>query len=146
MFGLLVIGLTLALLLLWFRYSCRLLLNTRASQDHGNVFAELNGLRFPELRSWLDKEPDLERGRQLFQSLNREYHLIIELFDYGAELQSMEHGLERRLLRMDYQMMRAWFAVTHRVCPAAARAALAEMSAIVGHLADQAGERLRCSP
>ena len=54
---------------------------------------------------------------------------------------AVEDALEKRMLDIDYRLMRAWYRVSRSFSAAAARSALEEMSLVVAHFANSMGER-----
>ena len=137
-----IIVVSVILFLYWFRYTCLLILNTRARKDYSGLIAALNQLSFLEAKDLLNEngEPPQLALDSLQRSLDREYKLLVYLLRHGtptADGQSFEHGM----LRLDFQMMRIWYAVVHRLSPQQARNALLEMASILGHFANAMGER-----
>ena len=132
----LIITFSLVLLIYWFRYSCLLLLRSRADQPA--VAAERFGYGSVQqgLKAGLALDP-------LHQSLERDYRILTYLMDHAAGLELEQ--LEYRLLLLDYRVMQAWYRLTRSAAPQQARRALGEMAdvlhVLVGRISEQAGLR-----
>lgn len=125
---------SMLLLSYWFRYTCLLILSTKTARDYVGDVAAANQLGFLEVRSRLRVgSPDLDRLRK---TLDRDYEVLTRILTRSAE-----SGMEERMLGIDYRFMGAWYRVSSRFSPAAARQALEEMSMIVAHFANTMGER-----
>jgi hypothetical protein len=125
----------------WFRYTCVLILSTKTSKDYTNEVAAANRLQFLEVQGVLRQAGAAELQR-LQAALDRDYRVINFLLRHTADLEVGDASLEQHVLRLDFALMRAWYQVSSRVSDSAARKALAEMSSIVGHLANSFGERV----
>jgi hypothetical protein len=136
-----IIAVSAGLLVYWFRYTCLLILRARTTKDYATGLAVANELKFPEVQGRLFQGgiadlPELER------CLARDYRLITYLLAHAASFAEGGTTLERRILMLDFQLMRTLYAVTRRIAAPQARAALREMTSIVVYLADVAGERV----
>lgn len=137
--GVLVITVSVALLIYWFRYSCLLLLRARAE---GLVAppAELPDSRFglATIQERLRAEAGLDA---LEASLNRDYRVLTYLLEHAAGRGL--NSIEDRMLILDYRVMRGWFHLTRVAAPHQAREALSEMAMVltvlVGKLGPQPG-------
>ena len=129
----LILAISLALLVYWFRFCCLGLLRSYADQP---LLVPENRYNFPGVRESLQTAADLD---PLDRSLNRDYRIVTYLLRHAAGLggQSLEH----RLLLADYRMMQAWYWVTRKSAPAQARKALSERAAILGCIANKMGEQ-----
>jgi hypothetical protein len=135
----LIIVLSVALFVYWFRYTCLLILSTKTARNYSEAIAEANRLSFPEVYSRLraDAGGNLDALRD---ALERDYRLLTHLiqnsgYDAGAD------ELEQRLLMLDFSLMRCWYAVAR--CLGITRAhALSEMCDIVSHFANSMGQRM----
>ncbi len=139
--SLLIIVVSAGLLVYWFRYTCVLILRARAPKDFAVSLATANNLEFREVQERLSQQqladlPELER------SLIRDYRVITFLLAHAANLEAGGMTLERRMLMLDFQLMRVLYAVTRRIAAPQARASLQEMSRIVAYFADVVGERV----
>lgn len=136
----LIIIFSLALLVYWFRYTCLLILRTRTTKDYAAGVVTANGLHFPQIQSRLRDEETLTLD-PLSESLNRDYRLLTYLMRHTAGFQLGGISLEQRMLLLDFRLMQVWYVFTRRLAAPQARAALDEMSSILGHLANAMGER-----
>jgi hypothetical protein len=140
-----IIAISLTLFVYWFRYTCLLILSARTTKDYAPHVASANQLRFLEIREKLLSSPTPEDLDTLNASLQRDYQLLTYLMKYAAGRQRSAHGLENRILMIDYHIMIFWYAIVRRVSSTQARQALLEMSSIVQYLANAMGERLSFS-
>src|SRR5690242_12236146 len=129
----LILAISVALLIYWFRFCCLGLL--RNSAEEPRLIPD-NRFNFPTVRERLETESDLD---PLEQSLNRDYRVVSYLLRHAAGLggQSLEH----RLLLVDYKFMQAWYWLTRSTAPEQARKALGEMTAILNCLAVRMGQQ-----
>lgn len=139
LFSSLIIAVSLALFLYWFRYTCVLILTTKTSKDYSGQVAAANRLNFPEVQRALQSaEPELA---VLHSSLERDYELVSSLLSRATEVQVGGASLEEMMLRIDFRIMKAWFALSHSFSPSAAKFAVEEMTQIVSHFANSFGEQ-----
>ncbi len=125
----------------WFRYTCLLILSTKTAQDYAAQVATANQLGFLEVRSQLQAgSADLDR---LFGALDRDYNVLSGLLKNASSLE--QSALEKRMLELNYQVMRTWYNTSRRFSPAAAARALDEMSQVIAHFANVMGESAACS-
>ena len=118
----------------WFRYTCLLILSTRTARDYVGDVAAAHQLGFLEVQSRLrDGSPEFDRLRD---ALDRDYAVLARILK-----NSTHSGMEERMLGIDYRFMSAWYRISSRFSPAAARRALEEMSMVVAHFANAMGER-----
>ena len=124
----------------WFRYTCLLILTAKTAQDYACEVAEANNLCFPKVQSKL-RERAVANLDRLRDCLDRDY--IVVIYMLGHTTPSYTEGvLEKLMLAIDYRMLGAWYRVSCRVFPNAARHALEEMSLVVAHFANAMGERV----
>lgn len=140
--SILIIGVSLALFLYWFRYTCILILSAKTSRDYATQIASANQLTFQETRDSLMDETAIAPLGKIRQSLDRDYQLLTYLLRHGSSDVSPGRSLENRILMIDFRLMSIWYSLTRRVSNDRARHALLEMSSIVGHLANTMGERI----
>lgn len=134
--GILIIALSLALFIYWFRYSCILILRNRAEIAAASALAPDSRFSFPEVLARLESEPTLD---PLHVSLERDYRILIYLMEHGAGLKLA--SIEDRLLTLDYRVMQLVYRITRVAAPVQARKALAEMASVLGVLAHSIGEQ-----
>lgn len=120
----------------WFRYTCLLILSAKTAHDYAGDLALAKGLRVVEVQSQLrtDRAVDLAG---LHAALERDYTLIQSLLKRAAGEQSI---LENRMLKIHYRTSQVWYGINRFFSATAARQALEEMSMVVAHFANVAGE------
>jgi len=122
----------------WFRYTCLLILSAKTTRDYAADIATANQLSFLQVQAQLRENPaDLDR---LQASLDRDMAVVTYLIQHASG--QGEWGMEDRMLQLNYRLMGAWFSVSRRFSPEAGRRALDEMSMIISHFANIAGERV----
>jgi hypothetical protein len=138
----LLIAVSAVLLVYWFRYTCLLILSVRCSRNYAVMVAEANALRFPEIEQALAQAQSAELAQldALHVALARDYELLTCLFRHGAEFRMAGRQLEHRMLVLDFQVMRAWYAISRRLSIPRGQVALQEMVNILYHFADMMGE------
>jgi hypothetical protein len=134
--GTLIIALSLALFIYWFRYSCILILRNRAEIATASAPILDSRFSFPEVLVRLGSEPTLD---PLHVSLERDYRILIYLMEHGAGLKLA--SIEDRLLTLDYRVMQLVYRLTRVAAPVQARKALSEMASVLGVLAHSIGEQ-----
>ena len=133
--SLMIIAVSTILFGFWFRYACLLILSTRANVVCSKDTAAVNRLSFRQVSSeelMTAADGDL---RAIQSSLYRDYRVVTSLLRQMAKLQVGGDSLEHLMLRADFRIME----LTYRISKS--RAALAEMSVVVEHLAHRCGER-----
>ena len=78
-------------------------------------------------------------------SLDRDYRLVNHLLRQAGNLPVGGSSLEQIMLRIDFFVMRVWYALARRVSESASKTALKEMTQIVGHFANEFGEQAKAS-
>ncbi len=131
-----VIIVSAALLLYWFRYTCVLLVRNSAEELRAASAAVERNFSYADVRNQLQADVSLD---PLHRSLQRDYEVLTYLVRHASGLGFT--SIEERLLVWDYRLMQAWYAVTKSVAPERARAAVAEMAAVLGILAGRVGQR-----
>jgi hypothetical protein len=141
--NLLTVALSCCLLVYWFRYACLLILTARSAQDYATAVAQANALQFPQIQQKLEGAAAAGRSHldALQRALDRDYKLLVWLMRHGAEFQVAGRQVEHKMLLLDYQLMRAWYACSKRMSLRRGRNALEEMVHIVRHFAGMMGER-----
>jgi hypothetical protein len=135
--GILIIALSSALLVYWFRYSCILILRNRSEAAAISVSIPDSRFSFAEVRERLKSEPTLDA---LQASLERDYRVLRYLIEHAAGLELAT--LEDRLLMIDYRIMQGVYRLTRTAAPQQARKALSEMASVLGVLAQSIGEQV----
>ena len=134
-----IIAVSLVLFYYWFRYTCVLILSTKTAKDFGADVAEANQLSFLRVQTLL-KESAGGSLAPLEELIERDYRLVTYLMGQAAEFRVGGDSPEQIMLRIDFRLMKCWYALIHRVSDSKARAALAEMAQIVGHFANAFGQ------
>ena len=132
-----IIFFSVVLFVYWFRYSCLLILQDRASHILPQSVGA--GLTFPVVQQRLKQgEGALEILDQLHRDLVNDYRIVCFLLrcspDTGVD------PIERRMLMLDYWIMQGWYSVTRRAALPQASKALEEMSSIVSYFAYSVGK------
>ena len=140
--SLLIILVSSALLVYWFRYTCLLVLKTRTGKDHAAATAAANGLEFYRIQGGTIHHAPIAELPALQKSLERDYRLLTYLIQHTTGLEVGGLTLEQRMLMLDFKAMRLIFALGRVLGAGRARAALQEMSCILNHLANAMGERI----
>ena len=126
------IGISCALFVYWFRYTCLLILSTRPAQDFARGVAEAHCLSFIGVQETLGGQvsvPDLDA---LQKQLDVDYAVIMRLM---GECNGGVDALEAGMLKLHYSVMRRCYGVARRVSSARARTALQGMADTVSHFA-----------
>ena len=130
----LIIGLSLILLIYWFRYSCILMLRNSSEDVRSAVMdSQFTCRQVKELLRGAAQLDPLERA------LERDYRLATYLIEHAAGMDL--NSVEDRLLVLDYRVMQWYFRLTKSAAPERARQALVEMADVVGVLAGRLDQR-----
>src|SRR5438046_5600534 len=134
--SILIIGVSVALFVYWFRYCCMLLL--RRSQEQMSAEPESMDSRF-SVANVLERLGTQEELDPLHRALDRDYQVFTYLVQHAAGLELA--SLDDRLLLVNYKLMRLWYHVTKTAAPHQARKALTEMASILGVLVHKMGQQ-----
>jgi hypothetical protein len=134
--GILIIALSSALFIYWFRYSCILVLRNRSKIAAESTPINDTRFSFVKVLERLNSEPTLDA---LQASLERDYRVLTYLIEHAAGLELA--SLEDRLLMLDYRIMQGVYRLTRTAAPHQARKALTEMASVLGVLAHSIGEQ-----
>jgi len=129
------------LLIYWFRYTCRLILNAKPARDYTQQVAAANELRFLEIQHSL---PNVRGRRQLDnlqKTLEHDYRLLSFLLRHTAALHPEADFLEQKMLMLHFNLMKAYYALICAISQSKGRRAIQEMLGVVTHLANRMGER-----
>ena len=140
----LIIIVSVALFLYWFRYTCILILSTKTTKDYSEEVATANQLHFVEVRGQLPESTSAELDA-IQSSLERDYRMVTYLQKQAADFRVGGSSLEEIMLRIDFRVMKAWYALARPFSESVSRAAVQEMSQIVGHFANSFGEQAEAS-
>ena len=132
----LIIFFSVVLFVYWFRYSCLLILQNRTSYSLPQTSAST--LSFPMVQERLrSEENSMELLDQLHRNLINDYRVVCFLLRCSSE--RGVDPIERRMLMMDYWIMRGWYSLARRIARPQARKALEEISDIVSYFAHSVG-------
>lgn len=134
--GILIIALSSALFIYWFRYSCILILRNRSELASTTSPIADTRFGFTEVLERLKSDSPLDN---LQASLERDYRVLRYLIEHAAGLELA--SLEDRLLMLDYRIMQTVYRLTRSAAPRQARKALSEMASVLGVLAHSLGEQ-----
>jgi hypothetical protein len=109
--------------------------------DYSGGVASSNQLGFATVQNQLDNSSG-DDLKLLKDSLDRDYRLLSCLLRQVPSDDAEGVTLEQGMLRMDFWLMRSWFAISRRISEPLAKSALTEMSQIVHHFANNFGEHL----
>lgn len=129
--SILILVVSLALFVYWFRYSCLFLLRHRQA----STVAASDRFSIAEVQERVRTEADLD---PLHRTLDREYRILTYLIEHATTLG--DQSIEDRLLMLDYKLMRGWYHLTRTAAPQQARKALSERAAILGCLSRKIGD------
>jgi hypothetical protein len=135
----LIISFSLVLFVYWFRYTCLLVLRNGPEPTRRNDVAIDSKLSFSQVQAHLGRDAAGLSLDSLQRSLQRDKEVLTYLLNHAVALDSA--SLDRRLLMLDYQIMKGWYRLTKTAAPAQARKALSEMAAILGFLAQRMSEQ-----
>lgn len=137
-----IIILSLAMFVYWFRYSCVLILESNWNEEQAQVLALQNELSFGSLEESLARAGTAEDMDRVKDLLDRDLDLVISLLTKCPVVQETGHSLECRMLMLDYQLNKAWYGVTRTIAGPRAHHALRNMGAIVSYMAGECGDHL----
>ena len=138
---LLIVGISLALFVYWFRYTVMLILRTRSTPEYAYKVAAANQLSFVDVRQRLHASAQNENLASLCKALQRDYRVLKYLLGHAANVQAGSYTAEQRLLMLNFRLMSLWFAAALRFRPNVAKMALLEMSGILEYFANVMGRR-----
>jgi hypothetical protein len=130
-----IIALSLALFVYWFRFTCLLILSTKTPRDYAAQVAAANRLDFIQAHDRLTDGSPAAVLETIHRSLEHDYSRVIRLLRNGSSATEVED----RIMMADFRMMNVWYGAMRRVSRPHARKALLEMTSIVSHLANAAG-------
>jgi hypothetical protein len=130
-------------LLAWFRYACRLILGAKPARDHMPEVAAANELRILEVQQDLPNTSEQYQLDTLHAKLERDYRLLNFLLRHSPTLRPGTEIFEHRLIMLDFEFMKACYALMSRISRSKARRALQEMSQVVCYFGNRLGERAR---
>ncbi len=137
----LIVAISVALFIYWFRYTVILVLGTRPATDYAQKVAAANQLSFVDVRQQLHAPVALDELPKLFRALQRDYSVLKYLLGHAATVDAGSYTPEQRLLMVNFRVMSLWYAVMSRFRPEQAKHALLEMSGTLEYFANVMGRR-----
>ena len=130
--SILIIAVSSALFVYWFRYTCLLLLAHRGNASDALKVASTIRLSFPGVQEAIQAQQPAWALDCLHASLEQDYQILTDLLHQTSESES----IQRRILTIDYKVMRLWYRFA-RTSPNLLRAnkAIEEMSSILSFFA-----------
>jgi hypothetical protein len=141
--SIIIIAVSAALFVYWFRYSCVLILNTKTIQSYAAEVAQSKELNFLNVQRALavgEPAPLDELRENLQRDYSRISSLLTSSVGSGTDEQNDGYMLERAMLGMSFRWLNVQYKVVSHFSERIARAALLEMSQIVEHHANAFGE------
>lgn len=138
-----VIGTTMVLLFLWFRYVCALLLAAQTSKDCSEAVARANSLAFDKVLRELQAEAPLSQDQMdaLVDDLEKDFEVVCYLWcNMGQSRRTAPSG-ETWMLRTVFRLRTLRYRTVRKVLPKSARRQLNQMALIICYVADLIGER-----
>ena len=139
---LLIVGISLALFVYWFRYTATLILRTRSSPEHVDRVTAANRLRFAEVRQQLHSPAAAAELGRIREVLEQDYRVLTYLLGHAANISAGSYTAEQRLLMANFYCMGLWCGTASRLFPNSAKMALLEMSSILEYFAGVIGQRV----
>src|SRR4051812_37636692 len=130
-----------ALLLYWFRFTCILLVRNGVEEVRTLGVAIPGSFSFSEVQNRLHSAEELD---PLHSALQNDYQVLSYLVAHASGLKL--ESFEERLLVWDYRVMQLWYSITKTAAPAQAREALGEMASVLGIIAGRIGQRAGLQP
>lgn len=140
--GVVIIILSLAMFVYWFRYSCLLILESDWNEEQANVMAVQSGLAFGAIKESLACAGSAEELDRVKDLLDRDLEIVLSLLSSQPEFRNSGLSLESRMLMLEYQFVKAWFAVTRSIAGPSAQQALRKMAHVVSYIAGECGDHL----
>ncbi len=136
-----ILAFSVAAALYWLRMTIVSILRRDLRQEAANV-AAANGLAFQKVRQALDRRVDADTAGTLSGILREDFRLLSYLLRYAATVNVGRCTREEWLLMADFHALRFATQMLRRISPAASRACLVEMTAVVEHFAGVMGRRM----
>jgi hypothetical protein len=140
-----IMALSLAMFVYWFRYSCVLILESDWNEEQARSLAFENELSFHKTETELSEAVDTQSMDGIRDSLTRDLDYVRRLMVSGDGNQETGPSLESRMLMVDYKLMKAWYAVARATSKPKAQEALRSMSRIISYMAGEVGDRMAAS-
>jgi len=140
-----IIILSLAMFVYWFRYSCILILEASWNEEHSQTVACQNELFFGTVEESLARAESAQAMDRVRDLLDRDLAQVMSLLSACPVVRETGQSLECRMLMLDYQVMKVWYAATRTTAGPKAQQALREMAQVVGYMAGELGGQLATS-
>ena len=137
----LIIGISLALFVYWFRYTVIIILSNRRESDYAQKVSAANHLSFVDVRQQLHARTADQELPNLFRALQRDYRVLKYLLGHAATIETGSYTAEQRLLMVNFRLMGLWFSAVRRLRPQHAKHALLEMAGTLEYFANIMGRR-----
>ena len=135
-----ILGISIVLLLYWFRYTCLLLLQNHNEPALVARVAEANGLNLLTVQYEL-RAVDASQWQAVERALDHDYEILAFLLEHATELGGSR--LERLVLAIDFRLLRLWHRLVRSVAPENARQPLTEMAAVLTRMSAMVGEKAK---
>ncbi len=135
----LIISISLVLLVYWFRYTCILLLQNRATNKFEGSVAAANRLSYPSVQRLLEAGSPVDLNGAV-EAIDQDYRLLTYLGKHAAGMGMS--AFEQHLLRLDYLVLRIFYRLARNLTPLKAASAVREMASILSYFAGVMGEQL----
>lgn len=146
--NLIIILVSFALFVYWFRYVCLLILQDRGAQPYAGRVASTNRLSFPEADRLLATASALQlpahASRESLDSLERSLDRDFQLVNYLLDNVRSRGGLrlfQQAVLSLDFHLMKICYRITRTISARIAKSALREMSLVIQHMAGRLGQQ-----
>jgi hypothetical protein len=136
-----ILAVSAALFVYWFRYSCALILSTKTTLNYSLDIAERHGLSFLAVQDSLATAPH-ESMPAFAKSLSNDFEVVSSMLKASAGQSEESNEAACSLLLVHFHCMSILFRLAGKTSSRLARLAVSEMSLIVEHHANLAGEQM----
>src|SRR5260370_20591608 len=133
------IAVSIALLMYWFRYACRLILSAKPARDYTRTVAEANELRFLEVQRGLASARERSHLDSFARKLDDDFHLLRFLLRHCPSLYTGTERLEQRMLTVHFQCMKPDYSLSRHISQSKSRRTLHDMAQEVRYYANPLG-------
>ena len=124
------------MLAVWFRYTCRLILQSGRTRGAAVIWAEAKKLHLHEIGPRLEVPLDRTELIPLERTVHSDYRLVTYMLRNGADFRPFGVArLECKMLSLHYRASQLFFHIANPYTQTTARAQLSEMTRVVHHLA-----------
>jgi hypothetical protein len=136
-----ILAVSVALFVYWFRYSCLLVLSTKTTLNYSLDIAEAHGLSFVAAQESVSVAPfeTIQGYRRCLEEDYKKVSALVQETEAGAD---DSYRMECSMLMVNFRCMSLLFDLAGSASERLARAAVREMAQIVEHHANIAGERM----